>query len=224
MWFGWRANRIFPEAGQLAVYCRNPGVNLNLFAMGIHQKIRYWFSGICSDQTVFLEMTDSLKEVEPWEDTLSVQIEDHLVGFRKIFINGVSRQGLLFDAFQQRAALWPERISWEGLDALGRVLESFYLLSFQQEASVLDIEPFARVAAICPSSFLICDLLGWAHYRRNEYGLARDAFMEALKQNPSGIGAVSGLIKCAKQTQNPEATRYWMRRKAEIRQELYSDP
>ncbi len=217
MWFGWRAIRIFPEPDQLAAYCRTRTPDLDLFALGDDQKIRFWFSGIYADQKVCLELTDTLEKAKSSARSLAVQTGDHLAGFREEFIEGVSDLGIVFSDSQKKAALWPEKISWEGLDAVGRALEAFYLFSYGRGAAVLDLRLFEEAAAVSPFSFLALDLLGWAHFRRSEYGLAKTAFKKALAQNPSGPGAMAGLVKCAERTQDLEAARYWSEQKARIR-------
>ena len=61
------------------------------------------------------------------------------------------------------------------------------------------------------------NLLGWAHYRNKAYQKARPGFLRAVLVNPSGTGAMSGLMWCGIFMKNKEEALFWASRAAEVR-------
>jgi len=218
MWFGWRVRKLFPEAKHLLAYCRGEIAAPDFLCLAAEQKIRYWFSGRCTRETLFLNLTDTGRKQNEGVQPFSIHTEDHLIGFRKAFMDWAASFGIRFDAMEREAALWPERISPEGLAAVGQALLAFYALT-AYDNPVLEIAPFIRAAACAPSSFMAQDLLGWARYRREEFEPARAAFEAALQKNPQGVGAMAGLMWCAVKRNHAEEALDWAVQKAELRGE-----
>ena len=78
----------------------------------------------------------------------------------------------------------------------------------------VDIAPFETAAAKAPAAFMAHDLLGWARYRNQEYAKSREAFVESVRINPHGAGAMAGLIWCGVMMQDSKEVEYWAPRKA----------
>ena len=78
----------------------------------------------------------------------------------------------------------------------------------------VDIAPFETAAARAPAAFMAHDLLGWARYRNQEYTKSREAFVESVRINPHGAGAMAGLIWCGVMMQDSKEVEYWASRKA----------
>ena len=63
------------------------------------------------------------------------------------------------------------------------------------------------------------DILGWTSYRNQDYKAAKESFLRALRSNPHGIGAMSGLMWCGVYTGDREEAQFWAAQKAEVRGE-----
>jgi len=223
MWFGWRVKKIFPKKTMLLDYCRGIGPALDLPGLALEQKIRYWVSGKCIGRTVRMNLTDVSGKAKTRDKEIPFAAEDHLIGFREAFMDWTTDCALGFDEEDRRAALWLEEISMDGLDAVGRALFTFYRFSSYDTDAAFEIESFAKAAALCPSSFMALDLLGWARYRRGEYDAAETAFLSALGKNPQGTGAMAGLMWCAVMTGNEtKALRWALQKEARCGKDLES--
>ena len=218
-WFGWRVKKIFPEKKDLAVYCRGKGRRLDLKQLSDDQGIRFWIHGQVADRHVTILLFDGSKDEQAPSTTIPFSIEDELIGFRQAFTHWLEDCGLPFPEEQKKHALWPEKISMQGMDILGRALEEFYLYSSYEGQGEIDLRLFKEAVAIAPDSFMGQDLLGWAYYRNKYYNEAKASFLQALQANPKGAGAMSGLMWCGVFTKNREEALYWADRKAEVRQE-----
>lgn len=217
MWFGWRVKKIFPTQPLFQRYCREIDDELNLVQSSQSQKIRLWIYGNYSDQSTDLYFFDSESPdtvVSP--TSLKVSIEDHLVGFRTQLLDWLASFGWPMPKNQIQAALWPEKIDRQGLDAVGRALEDFYLYSAYSGEGPLDVAPFKKAVAMAPKSFMAQDLYGWALYRNRHYKAAHDAFLSALSIHPAGAGAMSGLMWCGVYGKDLEEAMYWSGRKADV--------
>ncbi len=214
MWFGWRIKKLFGDAEPLADYCRGAGLQVGLKELSQQQKIRFWIYGQCGRQTSEITVYDSQQADLEWVTQLPISCDDHLVGFRRSFMDGFDQTGTAFPQSQKRAALWEEQISLTGLDAAGRALEAFYRFSAFEPNGELDLEPFETAVRQAPNAFMSHDLLGWALYRQKKYQKAIDAFQHALSINPNGAGAMAGLIWCHIHMDDLEATLTWAQRKA----------
>jgi hypothetical protein len=223
LWFGSQVKRIFAEKAAFQRYCRyshDAADTLDLIRNSQAQQVRLWLEGSLADQAVTLQLWDAEAPhtVHPTVG-LSISIEDNLIGFRRHLLKWLQSIGLPMPQAQVQAALWPETIRHEGLDAVGRALEGFYIYSAFGDQGALDVSPFAMAVAIAPESFMAHNLLGWAHYRNRDYPAARIAFLTSLKINPAGVGPMSGLMWCGVYGKELEQAMHWSGRKAEARHE-----
>ncbi|MFQ5485049.1 MAG: tetratricopeptide repeat protein [Desulfobacterales bacterium] len=218
MWFGWRIKKIFPEYKQFISYCRCENPVLDITRLGHEQNIRYWIGGVVTDNRVKMELTD-VSGKSTWIKEILFTCEDHLIGFRKKMMDWMAGCGLPLQNSEYKAALWPEKISTKGLRVFQAAMEDMYRLSSYNEKDRFEILSFETVVNESPASYMALDLLGWARYRRKEYGRAREAFLKALKENAAGVGVMAGLMWCSVMTCNEEEALYWATKKANTRQE-----
>ena len=181
MWFGWRVKKIFPQQAAFQGYCRDAGITLDLDQVSRSQKIRFWITGSYTGQAVSLQFFDS---EPPYDHTstaeLKLSLNDGLVGFRSRFMDWLAATGHPMPANQIQPALWPETVTRDGLDAVGRALEGFYIYSAYGGDGPLDVSPFRKAAAAAPESFMAQDLYGWALYRIKNYAEAKEKAEKAL--------------------------------------------
>jgi tetratricopeptide (TPR) repeat protein len=222
-WFGWRSKKIFPQAGALQAYCRRGGFRIDIRRLGRVHDVRYWLEGVYQEIggriSLSLLLIDTRGESRRWRKTFVVKPEDRLLLFRQSFVDWLDACGLPFSAAQINKVFWPEACSRKGLDLLGRALETFYLHSYAAPDESLELQAFENAVFSAPDSYLAHDLKGWAHYYRKEFPAARASFLTALRINPDGVGAVSGLMGCAIHDENQEKTYYWAAVKARLRGE-----
>lgn len=218
-WFGWRVKKIFPEKKDLAGYCRGKDGRLDLKRLSAEQGIHLWIHGQVVDRRVTILLFNASKDEQAPSMTIPFSIEDELVGFCQAFIYWLEDCGLPFPEEQKKHALWPEKISTQGMDILGRALEAFYLYSSYDGQGGIDLRLFKEAVLTSPDSFMCQNLLGWAYYRNKCYKEAKASFLKALQANPNGTGAMSGLMWCGVFTINREEALYWAERKAAVRQE-----
>jgi hypothetical protein len=218
-WFGWRVNKIFPEKTDLKAYCRGKEVLVDLHQVSTEQNVRFWLYGKAGDRFVTVFLFDAADNEQSLSKRIPVSYSDGLVEFRRIFLDHLAACGHPFPAKQVQPALWAETISMQGMDILGRALESFYLHSAYSGKGKIDSGLFEKAAAVAPDSFMAQDILGWASYRSQDYRAAKESFLRALLSNPHGIGAMSGLMWCGVYTGDREEAQFWAARKAEVRGE-----
>ena len=222
-WFGWRVKKIFPQKERLIAYCRGEGPPLDLDKLGREQGIRYWLGGSFQQQgsrmKIALVLTDIKGEREEWTTELILDPADQLIGFREGFLAWLDACGLPFPDAQVANALWPEKTTLKGLDLLGRDLEAYYLHASWGDKSPFDPELFDSAISAAPFSYLAHDLKGWVMYRNKDYQSAEKSFQSAVKINPAGLGAISGLMWCAVYTHDVENAYRWAMAKADIRGE-----
>jgi hypothetical protein len=222
-WFGWRVKKIFPRKESLIAYCHGEGPRLNLGILGKEQGIRYWLWGSVQKQgsrtKIALVLTDTKGERDEWTTELILDPADQLIGFRKGFLAWLDTCGLPFPDAQAAKALWPEKTTLKGLDLLGRDLEAYYLHASWGDKSPFDPELFDSAVSAVPFSYLARDLKGWVLYRNKDYQSAEKSFQSAVKINPAGLGAISGLMWCAVYTHDVEKAYKWAMAKADIRGE-----
>ena len=217
MWFGWRVKKIFPEKAALQQYCRDAAAKLDLLQVSQSQKVRLWLYGNFSDPSVSLHFFDGQEpDVRHAPVDLPVSIDDGLIGFRTQLLKWLESMGRPMPKAQVQAVLWPETIGHEGMDAVGRALEGFYIYSAYGDDGPLDASPFEKAVAEAPESFMAQDLHGWALYRNKDYTAAKRAFLTALRINPAGTGAMSGLMWCGVYGKDLEEAMFWSGRKADI--------
>jgi hypothetical protein len=218
-WFGWRTNRIFPEKTDLQAYCRGKEALVDLHQVSTEQKVRFWLYGKAGDRFATVFLFDAADNEQSLSKRILISYSDGLVEFRRIFLDHLAACGLPFPAKQVQPALWTETISMQGMDVLGRALEAFYLHSAYGKKGKIDLGLFEKVAAVAPNSFMAHDILGWASYRNQDYKAAKESFLRALRSNPHGLGAMSGLMWCGVYTGDSEEAQFWAARKAELRGE-----
>jgi|GEM_PF-373086 len=222
-WFGWRVKKIFLEKERLRAYCHGEGPQLDFSKFGKEQRIRYWLRGRIqqrgSEIKVTLILTDTKEQHNERSTTLTLDLSNRFMGFCKGFLAWLKTCGLPLPDAQARKALWPEKTNPEGLDLLGRALETYYLHSSWGEKGLLDLHWFDKAVSAAPASYLAHDLKGWALYKNKDYKAAKESFRSALTLNSNGLGAMSGLMWCAIYT-NDEKTAYtWAAAKADLRGE-----
>ena len=216
MWFGWRVKKIFPKQKTFQRYCRDATANLKLSQVSQTQNVRFWVHGDFSETSIRLNIFDGHQpEANDLAIGLEISSDDGLVRFRSQFMTGLKSMGHPMPEDQIQAALWPERIDRKGLNAVGRALENFYLFSAYGTKTRLDTKPFEKAVAAAPESFMAHDLHGWAFYRNKSYPSAKGAFLTSLRINPSGAGAMSGLMWCGIFLKDLEEAMFWSGRKAE---------
>jgi hypothetical protein len=217
MWFGWRVKKIFPEKASFEHYCRHAVKKLDLVQVSRSQKVRFWLYGSYADTSIKLHFFDgeTPEAAHPPVD-LAITLDDRLIGFRSQLIQWLASLGHPMPADQTKAALWPEKISRDGLDAVGRALEIFYVYSAYGGDGPLAVAPFKKAAAAAPESFMAQDLFGWALYRNRNYKAARGAFLTSLSINPAGAGAMSGMMWCGVYGKDLEEALFWSGRKADV--------
>ena len=222
-WFGWRVKALFPEKKNLEAYCQGKGGQINFRQLCPEQGIRFWLCGHVDDHKINLSLFDGFEDDQANSAIISFSSEDHLVGFRKAFMHWLTDCGLPFPEKQKQRALWPEKISMEGMYILHQALQKFYVYSAYEHSNKIDLGLFKDAVAIAPESFMAQDLLAWAYYRNKDYKQAKIFFLRALLSNPNGIGAMSGLMWCSVFMNNKEDALYWASRKAGARMESIED-
>ena len=218
-WFGWRANRIFPEKAKLEAYCRGEENLVDLYRISTEQNVRFWLYGKAGSRCATVFLFDAADNEQSPSKRIPVSCSDGLVEFRRIFLDYLEACGHPFPAKQEQPALWIETISMQGMDILGRALELFYLHSAYGKKGNIDLDLFKKATTLAPNSFMAQNLLGWASYRNTDYRGAKESFLRALRINPHGIGAVSGLMWCDMYTGDRKEAQFWAERKAEMRGE-----
>jgi hypothetical protein len=222
-WFGWRVDRIFPEKKKLQVFCRNPAEGIDPVGLGREQEIRYWLSGQVggrkNSRKIRLVLADAVMEEIAPPVLLTLDTDTGLIGFRTALMKLFAKPAPPFPAEMREKALWHEKTSARGLSAMGRALELFYLHSAYSGSGRLDLGPFQEAVRQAPESFLAQDIFGWAQYRNKDYHGARQSFLKAVRENPSGVGAMSGLMWCGVYAGDREEAEFWAARKADIRGE-----
>jgi len=217
-WFGWRVPKIFPAPEDLTSYCRTGKPAPAPLTIGKKEDIRFWITGVLAEEPgrlfAALSLIDAETENRDPSPAMAVDIDGALIGFRKQFISWLENCGHRLFGEQQDKALWPEEVSEEGLAAIGRALETFYLQSAYGGKAPVDLAPFESAAAEAPAAFMAHDLLGWARYRNKMYDESRKAFVESVRINPHGAGAMAGLIWCGVMVQDSKEVEYWASRKA----------
>jgi tetratricopeptide (TPR) repeat protein len=219
-WFGWRVKKIFPEPGLFKDYCRNHKPFPDIQELGEQQKVRYWLEGTYRQTGETLLLSLVLHDTQERRGTskidLQVTLNDGLLGARTGFFQWLETCGLAFIGIEN--AMWPEQISCQGLDCLGRGLEALYLTYIQvSESNLIDLTWFDRAVDVSKESYLVQDLKGWALYKNGEYLLAKKAFAAALDLNPYGLGALSGMMFCALWAKDRERAFHYSLAKADCR-------
>ncbi len=199
-WFGWRVKKIFQDETSFTAYCRGIPPLPDIQALGQQENIRYWLTGNCLEQAGTYQVFMALHDIQGpvYDITLPLSLADGMVAFRHRFHEWLAVADLAFP--RTDTVFWPEWITWEGLDCLGRGLETLYLNYISQTGSagkLIDLTWFDRAVKVSSGSYLAHDLLGWALYKNQEIARAESCFETALTFNDKGVGALSGLLGCA---------------------------
>ena len=222
-WFGWRVKKIFLEKARFLAYCHGEDPQLDFSKLGKEQGIRYWLSGRVQLQgkrmKTILLLTDTMENNKEYSTTLMLDISNQLIGFRKEFLAWMKKCGLPFPNTRKKMVLWPEKSNFEGLDRLGRALETYYLHSSWGEKGPLNLYWFDSAVSAAPGSYLAHDIKGWALYKNKDYEAAKKSFRSALTINPHGSAVLAGLMWCAIYTHDNKAAYAWAEAKADLRGE-----
>ncbi len=199
-WFGWRIKKIFPDDRSFADYCRGVSCMPDFQALGKREAVRYWLTGGYAAEKGGFQVSMRLHDIQGHvhDTTLPLSLDDGMVGFRHRLQEWLAVADLAFP--RTDTVLWPERMTPEGLDCLGRGLETLYLNYITQagaDGDSIDLTWFDRAVAVSPRSYLARDLLGWALYKNQEIVQAASCFDTALTLNEKGVGALSGRLWCA---------------------------
>jgi tetratricopeptide (TPR) repeat protein len=220
LWFGWRIHRIFSEGRDFKGYCRGEGPPLDWVRLGREEDIRYWLYGRIQPQNgslkVFLKLVDVIDKGAEHATALMLDPGDHLIGFRKGFLAWLDTCGLSMPQAQALKALWPEPTTLRALSLLGKGLESQYLHAIGKHEAPLDLKRFDQAVSAAPASYMALDLKAWVLFKNGDFEAAEGVFHSALKANPDGVGALSGLMWCAIRTDNEADAYAWAGAKAEI--------
>jgi hypothetical protein len=213
LWFGWRVKKLFPNPDQLFDHCLGRPSLFSIHNVNQGQNIRLWLSGRIDREKASLSLYDAQNNTTE-HHTVDYSCDDHLVRFRQRFLDWMKVLGFPWTGDQDKASLWDEHCSMDGLDAMGKALMTMYLFSVSDGSTPIETKPFKAAVTKAPHAFMSHDLLGWAYYRNNCFKDASDAFKTAIAINPWGAGAMSGLMWCSLKSGNENDTVYWARQKA----------
>jgi len=227
-WFGWRLTKIFKGKNHLQAYCKGNEQLPDIATLGREQKIRYWLDGTYKKKENIIFVTLNLFDVQYPEKNNTIQIlldtGDHLIKFRKLFLTWLETCGLPMSKEQAAKVVWPEKITIDGLDFLGRALDTTYQDYFSPRLAknyMEGLEWFDKALALCPESYLIHDLKGWALYKNKAYDEALISFQTAVELNENGLGALSGMMWCYIYLNNQEKAIEFSLAKADTRNESH---
>ena len=215
-WFGWRVTRIFSEFKTFSRYCRGEGPELDLREVSARQDIRFLVSGHCQPGQIEMQVFDAQVPESPVSADIAFSCADDLLGFRSAFLDCFGSAARPFPDSRQPMGLWPEKAGPDGLEAVGVALLEFYRFAFSGDVNPISLAPFEKAVASVPASFMAQNLLGWALYRDGQSAEAAAGFRRALEINPNGAGAMAGLMWCALQDGDREASISWAGQKAII--------
>ena len=214
-WFGWRVAKIFPGFAEFSDYCRAAGPGLDLEETGRQQNLRYWVSGECRYSGIRMQLFDARAPDMTSSADIDFSCKDDLIGFRTTFLDWFGRcSGRPFPRQQLSRALWPETMTRPGLESVGEALSAFYRFAFVGDQGSIELPVFETAVNTAPDSFMAHNLLGWALYRDQQAAKAAACFRRALEINPSGAGAMAGLMWCAFLAGDREAGISWAGQKA----------
>jgi len=202
-WFGWRVQKIFPEASLLDGYCKGSGSPRDIQALGEQEKVRFWLEGRYTSHEKGGELDLTLYDTGSEDSvtrTIPFSFSDHLLGFRSDFFDWLENSGLGFK--NREYGSWAEKTDSKGLDYLGQALGALYNTYVTEGDDPIDLGFFHKAVEACPNSYLAQDLLGWGLYKNQDTEGARKAFLSAVDLNPNGMGAYAGLMWLALADEN----------------------
>lgn len=216
-WFGWRVKKIFQNETSFTAYCRGIPPLPDIQALGNQENVRYWLTGNYLEEDGIYQIFMTLYDIQGpvYDITLPLSPADGMMAFRYRFHEWLAVADLAFP--RTDTVFWPERITLEGLDCLGRGLETLYLNYLSRTGSagdLIDLTWFDRAVEVSPRSYLAHDLLGWALYKNQAIVRAESCFETALTFNDKGVGALSGLLWCAVAQKDRDKARMYALAKA----------
>ncbi len=214
-WFGWRVNKLFKNQVEIVEFCQGKKGLDNIEQLAKEQEIKYWLNGtyVQDDNKIILSLVLSIfnGNIKEHSKKFIIDLSDNLIGFRNEFIDWLGEFSLSFEDIQRQKILWPEQISFKGLDFLGRSVESTYMnyVDNSKPDDPIELEFFEKAALAAPNSYLAWDMKGWGLYKNRSYKEAEKAFLKAISFNKDGLGALSGLMWCYIFVNNTDlATKY----------------
>ncbi len=222
-WFGWRANKLFKNQVEMIEFCQGKNSLDNIEQLAREQEIKYWLNGtyVQDNNKINLSLTLSIfnGNIKEHSKKFSVDLSDNLIGFRNEFIDWLGEFSLSFEDAQEKKIMWPEQISFKGLDFLGRSVESTYInyVDNSKPDDPIELKFFEKMVLTAPDSYLAWDMRGWGLYKNKSYKEAEKSFLKAISLNKDGLGALSGLMWCYIFANNTDLATQYAVAKADVR-------
>jgi len=222
-WFGWRVNKLFKNQVEIVEFCQGKKGLDNIEQLAKEQEIKYWLNGtyVQDDNRIILSLVLSIfnGNIKEHSKKFIIDLSDNLIGFRNEFIDWLGEFSLSFKDIQRQKIMWPEQISFKGLDFLGRSVESTYInyVDNSKPDDPIELEFFEKAALAAPNSYLVWDMKGWGLYKNRSYKEAEKAFLKAISFNKDGLGALSGLMWCYIFVNNTDLATKYAIAKADVR-------
>ena len=222
-WFGWRVNKLFKNQVEIVEFCQGKKGLDNIEQLAKEQEIKYWLNGtyVQDDNRIILSLVLSIfnGNIKEHSKKFIIDLSDNLIGFRNEFIDWLGEFSLSFKDIQKQKIMWPEQISFKGLDFLGRSVESTYMnyVDNSKPDDPIELEFFEKATLAAPNSYLAWDMKGWGLYKNRSYKEAEKAFLKAIYFNKDGLGALSGLMWCYIFVNNTDLATKYAIAKADVR-------
>ena len=222
-WFGWRVNKLFKNQVEIVEFCQGKKGLDNIEQLAKEQEIKYWLNGtyVQDDNRIILSLVLSIfnGNIKEHSKKFIIDLSDNLIGFRNEFIDWLGEFSLSFKDIQRQKIMWPEQISFKGLDFLGRSVESTYMnyVDNSKPDDPIELEFFEKATLAAPNSYLAWDMKGWGLYKNRSYKEAEKAFLKAISFNKDGLGALSGLMWCYIFVNNTDLATKYAIAKADVR-------
>jgi tetratricopeptide (TPR) repeat protein len=178
-----------------------------------------WFKQQGPNIKINLVLTDTRERHGQENASFVIKTSGKIAGFQQNLFSWLKDCGIENLGGMISKSLWQEDTSMPGLDFLGRALEYYYIYSSWGHEKELDMDLFNKAVSEAPHSYLAHDLRAWALYRKKDYQAAKKGFKSALKLNKNGLGALSGLMWCAIQTNGEKNAIHLGAEKSKIRME-----
>ena len=222
-WFGWRVNKLFKNQVEIVEFCQGKKGLDNIEQLAKEQEIKYWLNGtyVQDDNRIILSLVLSIfnGNIKEHSKKFIIDLSDNLIEFRNEFIEWLGEFSLSFEDIQRKKIMWPEQLSFEGLDFLGRSIESTYMnyVDNSRPDNPIELKFFEKVVLAAPDSYLAWDMKGWGLYKNKSYKEAEKAFLKAVSFSKDGLGALSGLMWCYIFANNKDLATKYAVAKADVR-------
>lgn len=196
-WFSWNIRELFGNEGMYRSFLKGGKPLPDVVFQGRKPGDCYIISGTVSRSGDAFQVRLSFEDVTTPDSRRTVMLPLDLPGcveFRKGFIVFMNQCGIAFPEAQKTFALWPENLTEQGLAALGKAYESFCSRAYSFDPSPFEPSLCNEAVRLCPDSYLATGLKGWGEYHHKSTQDAVKTFKNALKRNPQGIEALSGLM------------------------------